>query len=437
MRRLLDVVYLAGLVASSPLWGWRLARTGKWRSDWAARLGRGDPLAPDDRPTLLLHAVSVGEVNLIRTLVDELLATGEVRVVVSTTTNTGWARATALYADCLPGAGVVRFPLDFSGAVDRLLDRVRPDVVAMVELELWPNFIAACQRRGIKLAVVNGRLSERSFRGYWRFKPVVGWMFAALDVAAVQSKTYLSRFAAMGTRPDRLRVIDTMKWDGPEEASPALLEQAGQLADRLGLDRDRPVVVAGSTAPGEERMLIEGLGEAIGEQGVQLVVAPRKPEWFAQAAEVVEAAGLRVVRWSGPTPGGRGLSQEPTVALLDVIGQLRAAYVLADVVVVGRSFVPLYGSDMMEPAALGKPIVIGPNHGDFAEPMAALQEAEAIIVADQPGPPVRELLADPQRAAVLGDAARQVVEHRRGGSAATAALLRGFLDSAASRPTHA
>ncbi|MEM6856158.1 MAG: glycosyltransferase N-terminal domain-containing protein, partial [Planctomycetota bacterium] len=273
-----DILYGVGAVATSPIWGVSLLRTGKWRTDWAGRFGKAAcGLAPDSDPDptpsrkrLLLYGVSVGEINLIRNLVAELENVPGLELVIAASTNTGFARATALYAE---RHAVVRFPYDFSFAVKRFLDRVQPDAVALVELEVWPNFMDVCASRGVPVAVINGRLTARSFRGYRKIRALIKPAFAKLNVAAVQTADYAERFTALGTPAERVEVFDTMKWDTAVVGD--TVDGAEQLAAELGIDRDRPLIVAGSTAPGEHQLLIETC-----PQDAQLLIAPRKPEWF-------------------------------------------------------------------------------------------------------------------------------------------------------------
>lgn len=445
MIRPRDLAYLLAGLASAPLWGWRLWRTGKWRTDWGARFGRIPPLPPAPR-TLLLHGVSLGEINATRSLVRALreLDPG-LRIVLSATTDTGFARARALYDAEHP---VVRFPFDLTPAVRGFLDSIRPDAVALMELELWPTFMDECQMRRIPVAVVNGRLSPRSFRRYRRVRPLVHSMFARVEVAAVQTEEYAARFRALGTRPDRVHVVDNLKWEVPlpgdapstGEGRPSGEGVAGAassasasgtpaaLAAALGIDRTRPLVVGGSTAPGEEAMLAEALPTQ-----VQLLLAPRRPERF----EAVAAAFPGVIRrTSHPDGTERRVDPSTRVFLLDTLGELGNAYALADVAVVGRSFVPGYGgSDPIEPAARGRPVVIGPDHGNFAEVVEAFREGGAILVADHPGKAAAALLADPAEAFTLATRGMEVIRRHRGAASRTAALLLSLLPGPGSAPS--
>lgn len=395
---LLDLVYLLVVVLSAPWW------MRKTRGGWSERFGTIPPLPAPTKPRLLLHAVSVGEVNLTTPLVEAL--GDDVEVVLSVTTDTGIERAHKLYADRL---SVVRYPLDASWSVRRFLNAIQPSAVALVELELWPNFLDQCAKRDIPVGVVNGRLSARSFRGYRRLRTFLKKYFARLAFAGVQDDDYRQRFVAMGTPEDRCAVVGTMKWDTVTlgEDVPGIDE----LARELGIDRAKPLIVGGSTAPGEHELLRDATPE-----GTQLLCAPRRPEWFDDAAGALAPCVRRSA--GGDASEGR--------FLLDTIGELRAAYALADVVVVGRSFADLHGSDPMEPAALGKPVLIGPAHGDFQHAVGALASVGALRITS------RERLAEDLKAAfarkdAMGASALRIVELHQGASERYAAMVRTMM----------
>lgn len=424
----MDLIYGAAAVVGSPVWGWNLLRTGKWRTDWAGRLGC---VKASDRPghphpgplpegegakkRLLIHAVSVGEVNLVRLLVELFEREHpDVDVVISATTNTGVARAEQLY-----GArhAVVRFPLDFSGSVRRFLDAVRPDAVALVENEVWPNFTEACARRHLPLCVINGRLSARSHKRYAMLRPIARRMYGRLAAAACQTAAYAGRFADLGVAGDRVHVLDTMKWDTAQVTD--RVGGAEELAAEMGVDRTQPLIVAGSTGPGEEKLLIDTC-----PRDAQLMLVPRKPERFDEVAALDRAIVRRTkipLEISKPPaePGAEGRR----LFLLDTIGELRKAYALADVCIVGRSFLGLYGSDVMEAAALGKPTIIGPYHADFADAVEALRAADGLVVTADPGRAAAELLADRPAAAALAKRGVEVILSRQGATRRHAELL--------------
>ena len=416
----LDPFYILAAVLCSPL----LLK--KQRSGWKQRMGHVAPMLKTEasvgpiahrRPRVLLHAVSVGEVNALRTLVGVLAE--DCDVIVATTTDTGLERAQSLYAGV---AEIVRYPLDFSWSVRRFLDTVRPDVVALVELEIWPNFMGACRARGIPVAVINGRLSARSFKGYHRFRWLLRRSFASLAVVGAQDEAYAERFRAMGVAQDRVRVTGSMKWDSAPsgEASGRLRAKADELASKMGIDRARPLVVAGSTGPGEESLI----HRACAGQHVQLLCAPRKPERFDEASDAMRGCVRRsVTKASGP----------PSLAsdrfLLDTIGELGAAYLLADVVIVGRSFGDLHGSDPTEPIGLGRPTIIGPAVGDFESIVGAFEESGGIVRATRESlaATIRALVDDRERTDAVVRAGLACVEANRGASERHAALIRGLL----------
>lgn len=411
MSILVDLIYLIGLVLASPVLVPKLIIRWKHRYDWRARLGHVERLAPGSSPRILIHAVSVGEANAIETLVTQLLDQPDPNdVVIAVTTETGFARATTLYGE---RCKVIRYPLDFSRSVGRFLDAVRPDLAVMVELELWPNFTRACRRRGIRLAVVNGRLSERSFRGYSRAALFIRPMFKRLDAAAVQTELYAERFRSLGARRSGVTVTGTMKWDAAGARQHP--EDSEALANALGIDPDRPLLVAGSTAPEEHALLRDAIPD-----GVQLLCAPRRPEWFDAAAEALPDCARRSLGDCGSSSG---------FFLLDTIGELSSAYRLADVVVVGRSFGALHGSDMMEPCALGKPVVVGPATTDFTETVEKLVEGDGLIVTDAANlrDVLHQLFGSPERRAVLGEHARSVVASQQGATTRTRLILENLL----------
>ncbi|MAH65781.1 MAG: hypothetical protein CMJ27_05255 [Phycisphaerae bacterium] len=407
MPRPIDALYVAAAILGSPVWLPRMIRTGKIHTDWRARFGHGEALPDPGRPRVLLHAVSVGEVNATDLLVDALLEHDPaIEPVVATTTDTGFARATSLFEG---RCAVVRYPFDTSGAIRRFLDRIRPDAIGLVELEVWPNLLAEARRRSIPVAVVNGRLSARSHRRYQRIRPVARRLFGGLTIVAAQDETYAGRFRSMGLADDRVRVTGSMKWDTARITD--TVEGAAELGAAMGIDPTKPLVVAGSTAPEEHRLLHEAV-----PAGVQLLCAPRKPEWFDAAARDLDGCVRR-------SRGERGDGGERF--LLDTIGELRAAYRLADLVVVGRTFVDLGGSDMIEPIALGKPVVVGPDLANFEAIAEALFAADALVRSERTtlAATIRSLLEDSGRIEGLVTHGRAHIHERQGATAIHAELL--------------
>ncbi len=421
----LDAIYAGLAVVTVPWW----AR--KTRGDWPQRFGKIAPVP--DRPNgdgrarrrLLIHAVSVGEVSALRELIPRLVP--EAHVILSVGTDTGIARARELFgAVC----DIARYPLDFSWSVRRFLDATRPDAVALVELELWPNFVRECGRRGIPACVINGRLSPNSFRGYRRVRRWLRPTFAALEFAGVQDADCAARFEAMGVEPGRCLLTGSMKWDTARIEDPGAVPGAPDLARDMGIDRSRPLIVAGSTAPGEEALL-----HAACPAGVQLLCAPRKPEWFDDAAAAmpgcVRRSGKAAKQQSKAANGVAGATTDRF--LLDTIGELRKAYALADVVVIGRTFVDLHGSDPIEPIGLGSATVVGPSVTNFASIIDTFEPSGGLVRATREtlAAVLRDLLADPSRRARIAEQGRACIRQQQGASARHAELLLSMLEQRA------
>ena len=405
MRWLTDITYLIGVILTAPYWFTRMMVKGKLRTDWSARLGFG-PVLPESGACrrILIHAVSVGEVNAIRSLVDRLESTSSVQLVISSTTDTGLNRAKALFGD---RHHVVRYPLDLSWAVRRFIHRIRPSLTCLVELEVWPNYMAECRRVECPVIVINGRLSERSFRRYRLVRHLLRPSFCKLKEALVQNQDYASRFISMGVPSDAVKVVGSLKWDNAVTDPP----QSDCLRRSLGIDPDRLLVVAGSTAPGEHELLLEAV-----PPGVQLLCAPRRPEWFEDAAKVLDGCTRR----SEGTAGSN-----PDLYLLDTIGELSQAYALADIVVIGRSFGLLHGSDVSEPAGLGKPVIVGPAVEDFKDIVSILASENAIIQCEPSrlSSKLASLIESPQSREELSQKAKLVMSRLTGASEKTAEVI--------------
>lgn len=420
----LDLAYFLFGGVTYPVW------SRKVRAGWDERFGKGAMLANPTRPRIMLHAVSVGEVNALRKLVPMLAS--EADVVVTVTTDTGMTQARRLF-EGQPGFActILRYPLDFSWAVDRFLNRVRPDVVALVELEVWPNFIIRCRRRGVPVGVVNGRLSDKSIRGYRFGKVLIGNTFQRLDFVCAQDEVYADRFRSMGIDPDRVSVTGSMKWDAVDATEDTGPNAASlKLRDELGIDPDRVLIVAGSTSEGEETLFHE-----VCPEDAQLLCAPRKPERFDHvASEIPGCVRVSTARTEGRM---RNKASNNNRYLLDSLGDLSAAYRLADVVVLGRSFYTgRGGSDPLEPAGLGKPVVVGKHTGNFQHAVRLLQDAGGLVTTDTKGLSVvlKHLVRDRAERIRVGDAGRACVATQQGASCAHAEML---LDLARTEPAWA
>ena len=415
-----DIAYAAGLAATAPGWLAHPKPRAKVLNALGQRMGHVRP-REGGGPAVLIHAVSLGEMNATVELVKQVRAARpDVAAVVSVTTAAGWERGRQLYP-VASGVQVVRFPLDFSVAVNHLLDAVRPDVVVLMEGELWPNFLLQCERRGTPVVLVNGRVTPSSFRNYQRAGRVTAAMLGRLSAVCVQDAAYAEQFRRLGTPADRVSVTGTMKFDTALVADHAPGERP--LAAAVGLTGDAPVWVCGSTGPGEEELVLDAYAKLRAQiPDLRLVIVPRHPQRFDAVADLIRSRFPLLRRSTGATTGAT--TGDRPVILGDTMGELRTFYGLATVVFVGRSLLDgghrQRGSDMIEPAALAKPVAVGPWTHNFADAVRAFGAADAMAeVADGPAlvRTVRGWLTDPVDAARLGRRAQDVVRRTRGATA--------------------
>ncbi|MGB9687823.1 3-deoxy-D-manno-octulosonic acid transferase [Thermogutta sp.] len=459
MVSFMDLAYFAALSLVSPVWAWRLLRyPQKYRQGWRAKLWGDVPPRETSLPCLWFHAVSVGEVNLLRPLLVEIqrrLSSVEVRL--STTTRSGFEVANKKYPELSP----FYCPFDWSWAVRRAVARIRPSVLVLTELEIWPQLIAEAKNAGARVAVVNGRLSDRSLRGYRVAMPFLRPTFERLDAVAAQDRRTAERFIALGVPPDRVFVTGSLKFDGAEcdRSNPhtQFLRELAQIAC------DETVFLAGSTQEGEEAAALEvfrRLGPSFPR--LRLILVPRHPERFDSVAELLRASRLPWVRRSElardrplpvhwpdgqqtavpPALGSQGAIPVPSetpqqrpfrpVILVDTVGELGAWWGLADIAFVGGSFGNRGGQNMLEPAGYGAAVSFGPNTWNFRDIVKSLLDAEAAVVVHD----VRELeafvrrcLEDPAYARALGQRAQNLVLSHRGATLKTFEILRGLLSA--------
>ncbi|MBN2021374.1 MAG: 3-deoxy-D-manno-octulosonic acid transferase [Pirellulales bacterium] len=374
-------------------------------------------------PRFWLHAVSVGEVNLLTRLVEEIdRGDSGVECVISTTTKTGMDLARRKF----PGHTVFYCPLDFSWAVRQAMRRARPDVLVLAELELWPNLIRAAGEAGARVAVVNGRLSPRSFRGYRWIRPLVARVLRRIDLVAVQDEQYAERFRALGARAETVHVTGSMKYDGArtDRANPA----TRRLAELAGIGPDDVVFLAGSTQEGEEAAALAAFGQlADAWPRLKLILVPRHPERFDAVARLLDESGVDWRRRGELERRPPGLGTR--VFLIDAVGELGAWWGTARVAFVGGSFGRRGGQNMIEPAAYGAAVSFGPNTWNFRDVVATLLARDAaVVVPDAPALAqfVRRCLEEPDYADALGRRARQTVAAQLGATERTVRLLRGL-----------
>lgn len=381
---------------------WRGLRQREYLRRWSERYGWLEGQL-DLHDTLWVHAVSVGEVIAARPLIDGLLARHPGRpVLVTTITPTGSERVRALWGERVHHVYV---PYDLRGIVRRFLDRARPALAVIVETEIWPNLYVECERRGIPLMMVNARLSERSLRGYLPVRKLVKLAMGTVDLVAAQSRADAARLERLGADPARIVVTGNLKYDLP--LAPGLDAQARER--RAGWGAARPVWMAASTHAPEEAAVIAAHQALLATQPDALLLwAPRHPERFAAVVAAVQEAGLAVA-----TRTGDGLPGAQThVFVVDTIGELMGFYAAADVAFVGGSLCEVGGHNVLEPAALGVPSVVGPHTFNFRDVTRHLLDAGGLRQVDDAeamSAAVRGLLGDPAACRAMGDAARRAV----------------------------
>jgi 3-deoxy-D-manno-octulosonic-acid transferase len=402
MGLLLDLGYLSAGVLASPWLLFKAATDRRYRHRLGERFGW---VAPSEEKTLWIHCASVGEVNLAKPIVARLKKSRpDLGIHVTTVTLAGRENAEKSF----PDARVSYFRLDFGGSVRRALRRIRPVGVVLVELEVWPNFVRRCVKEGVPVAVVNGRMSERSFGRYrfwgWFFRPV----FRGLSAVGVQNETYGARLRELGSLPV---VTGNLKYDAAIAFDPAAEERTWREQLALG---DAPVLVAGSTHDPEERILLETakrLQKAV--PGVRLILAPRHLDRLPEVQKAVESADMKCYKRTQLSPAGPA----DGVILLDTVGELSRVYSAATAVFIGGTFCARGGQNMLEPASLGKPVVSGPSLSNFEEIARTLVDAGGMRVVDNPmdlAGALAELLRDPGRAREIGAKSVEAVRAGQG-----------------------
>jgi 3-deoxy-D-manno-octulosonic-acid transferase len=430
---LLNVVYLAIIAACSPLIVWQALRTGKYREGFREKLLGLVPRREGSATCVWVHAVSVGEVNLVAILLRELRAAHpDWEFVVSTTSRTGFELARKKYADL----SVFYCPLDFSWATRNAMRRIRPTILLLAELELWPNLIKAAKDYGARVAIANGRLSDHSFPGYRRIRPFVASVLRQIDLIAAQNDESATRFRALGAPSDRVIVTGSLKYDGAQtdrnNPRTQALRQLAEIAD------NDIVFLAGSTQEPEEQYAIDIFRRLSPKHPrLRLILVPRHPERFDAVSKLLDASNLPwqprtklESRFAGGSPRLDPSHPRARILLVDTVGELGAWWGATQIAIVGGSFGDRGGQNMIEPAAYGAAVSFGPNTWNFRDIVAALTAADgAVVVQDarQLEAFVERSLADPEYARAIGTRAQQLVQSQLGATRRTVALLETLL----------
>jgi 3-deoxy-D-manno-octulosonic-acid transferase len=441
---LYSVIITTGLIVLAPYFLLRGLRRGKNLGNLPERFGWRFP--PELAQTganaergIWLHAVSVGEVLAAAPLARALKERySDRRLVVSTTTETGQALA----RERLPFADAVfYFPLDLPGAMRRAFRTVRPGLIVVMETEIWPNFLRTARKAGAPVIYVNGRISDRSFRGFQKW-PVASFrqqVFAGGGLYLMQSEEDARRAVALGAPRERVMTTGNLKYDLVPTEETMLVRW---LRSEMELSGRRPLLIAGSVLAGEEPAVLEALAAVAARwPGALLLLAPRKPDRFAEAAAIVERCGWPVVRRSMLTLGNgasagilrRAPGRRGSVLLLDSMGELASLYRLADAVFVGGSLVPNGGHNPLEAAACGQVPVFGPsmeNFRDIAAEFLHCGAAMQVRSGAELGTAWITLLENARWRSELGERARALVQRHRGATAATLEQLARFLSTA-------
>jgi 3-deoxy-D-manno-octulosonic-acid transferase len=424
---LYSLFYTLAFILMSPL---LLLRREKYAAGFNERLGNYPEFKKDSRPVVWLHCVSVGETNAARPLVEQLLAAfPDHRLVFSTTTRTGQELARSIFKD--KADAVFYFPFDWKFTVRRALRHFGPSFILMMETEIWPRFFLESHVSGAKIAIVNGRLSGKSFRRYSHVRSFVRRVLSFIDLALMQDEKDAERMGSLGVDANKITVSGNLKFDLSMDEKESALTEA--FRTRFGIDGTRPLIVAASTHEPEEEWVLNALD--VSGYPFRLLFAPRHPERFDAVAKTLGETQYSLIRRSNyPTEADKNAD----VILLDSIGELRAVYPLADIVFVGGSLIPHGGQSVLEPASAGKPVVIGPFTHNFEAVVDGFLEKRAIVQAksatsghDEPFElysALRVFFDEPDKRVEYGKRALEVMESNRGATEKTIESLRPLIN---------
>jgi 3-deoxy-D-manno-octulosonic-acid transferase len=427
MYLLYSALLATGLLVSLPYWMFAKRRHGKWREGLGERLGKVPArLQSQSTPAIWVHAVSVGEVLAVTELVKELRGRfPKNHVVVSTTTPAGQKLAKKHFGE----DSVFYFPLDFGFAIRPYLSALQPRLIILAETEFWPNFLRLAHANGVRVAVVNARISDRSWPGYRRFRRIWQRVLQSVDLFLAQTAEDASRLRDIGAPSERVQVSGNLKFDVTAPDPPPVVASLRANLDQAGAG---PVVVCGSTVEGEEGLLLRAFENVLAShpQAV-MILAPRRPERFNEVAQLLEELGIRFWRrssWDGDAVTGG-------VFLVDTIGELASLYALADVAFVGGSLVPRGGHNIIEPAQHSVPIIVGNHTENFRDIVNLFQSQDAVRIVGPAEFPLilMDLFSNEGERIALGRRGAETLRSQMGATERTLRALEQLLESQSGR----
>jgi 3-deoxy-D-manno-octulosonic-acid transferase len=430
MSTIFDAAYVAALACGSPYFLFKILKDERYRSGLLQRFGKLDK-REEKNPCVWIHCASVGEVLTVKTLVKSIEKEfNNWNIVISTNTNTGLSVA----KKCFDGRKIFYFPLDLSWVVNKSFVAIRPHCIVLVELELWPNFLMKAAQERVPVVLVNARISEKSLNWYRIVSKISKSFLESLarkeNVFCARTKIDADRLMELGLSREQIHITGNMKFDNIVTTVPEDVKKRLFRLFEIG-ETDR-VIVCGSTHEGEESVILS-VFERICKKitGVRLIIAPRHIERCRDILRLIENRGLRCVRKTQLDAGERiGERKSETIILIDTIGELVSVYSLADCVFVGKSLVPQGGQNMMEPAGLAIPAIVGPHTFNFNEEVLLLKNADAIRIVQDESSLFNEfmyLLEHPFEAGELGKRARSVVMGQSGAAERNLKVLRNIL----------
>ncbi|GIK11493.1 MAG: 3-deoxy-D-manno-octulosonic acid transferase [Candidatus Brocadia sp. AMX2] len=430
MSTIFDAVYITALTFGSPYFFLKFITSKRYRSGLPQRLGWIET-RERKKPCVWIHCASVGEVLTAKALVKSIEKEfNYLDIVVTTNTNTGLSVA----KQCFHDKKTFYFPLDLSWVTEKVLSTIQPICVILIELEIWPNFLIATAKRHIPVVLLNARISEKSFKWYRMVRKLSKGFFESLatrdNAFCARTEADATRLMNLGISEIQILITGNMKFDNMVTDVPE--DTKKRLMCLLEIDKDDKVVVCGSTHGGEERVILKIFKHLCTKiKKLRLILVPRHIERADTIGKLIESMGLRWIKKTALDKGNKiGESRYETVILVDTVGELLATYSIADCVFVGKSLVPLGGQNMMEPAGLAKPVIVGPHTFNFLEAVQLLREADAIkVVQDEPSllKEMMYLLEHPDEAQEIGKRAQSVVIKQRGATDRNLKVLRKIL----------